>query len=60
MLIVGGALVHALIRLCFVLAADVDDQRAGVGPHAHPGVLVYVEMCPVPRPGEAAAQWCQC
>lgn len=56
MFVTGRALIHALVCLGFVFAADVDDQRSRVGPHVDFGVLVDVKMRSVPCPREAAGE----
>lgn len=51
----GGALVHALVGVGLLSSADVDHQRSRVRLHGDFGILVDVEVRPVPGPGEAAA-----
>lgn len=55
MLVPGRALVDALVLLRFH-AADVYYQGPRVGLHGHVGVVVHVEVGPVPRPGETGRQ----
>lgn len=51
-LIPGCALVDALVGLG-LLATDIDDQCPRAGLHDHLGVLVNVEVRPIPGPREA-------
>lgn len=55
MLVPGRALVDALILLR-LHTTDVYDQGPGVGLHGHVGVVVHVEVSPVPRPRETGGQ----